>query len=75
MTEPKNKQYTKQAKSRGAKKFLLSRGVRMDGMKEYLITFLESYGHTNAREKGLNELLEKAGMFFPSLKRYTDRNF
>lgn len=63
---------TRGSRARGAKKFLLSRGVKMAEMKEYLCLFLESYGHTEVREKSLGELLDKAGLFFPSLKKYTD---
>lgn len=61
------------ARARGVKKFLLSRGVRMDEMQEYLVTYFTTYGHQDEGRKTLRELLVKAGKFFPSLRVYTDR--
>lgn len=67
------KQFSKAAQRKGTKKFLLARGVKMDDMKQYLVTFFVTYGHDIAQTeaKTFEELLDKGSMYFTSLKKYT----
>lgn len=68
----KDIQFSKSAGRRGTKKFLLARGIKMDEMREYLLVFLQSYGHTGLEEKKLEELLDMGSLYFISLKKYAN---
>ena len=59
------------AKRRGVKNYLLSRGIKITDMHEFLQGFFMKYGHEGVDKKSLPELLEKSSLWFMSLRKYT----
>ena len=66
-------EYTQGSQKRGVKQYLISKGVKIQDMRSYLLEFFAHYGHNGMEDKTLSELQVKASVFFKSLISYTNR--